>query len=155
MVANVRSKAIITTGFPQVDNLLATLEPKLQKKAIRKGTRRGAKEVFKDALQLVPVDFGTLHDTLAVRTAGGKENKLPRGTLGHTVVHRTTGAEDPFYSRFVEFGTVKWEGDRYIRIALYDNEKRVLSAVRQEMVRGVNEIAAKERMKFPPAFSRN
>ncbi len=146
-VRNVRTKAIITTGFPEVDDSLKTLDTKLQKKAIRKGTRRGAKEVHKAALQLVPIDTGTLQDTLTVRTAGGKENKLPRGTLGHTVVHRTTGAEDPFYSKFVEFGTVKWEGDRYIRIALYDNERQVLSAVRQEIVRGVNEIAAKERAK--------
>lgn len=146
-VRNVKTKSIITTGFPEVDNLLATLEPKLQKKAIRKGTRAGAKAVLVIAKRLVPIgedDGGTLQDTLTVRTSGGTgKGKLPRGTLGHMVTHRETGDEDPWYSHFVEFGTVKWVGDPYIRNALYDTKREILAVSRKAIIAGVNEIAAK------------
>lgn len=142
------AKNIITTGFREVDNLLATLEPKLQKKAIRKGTRAGAKAVLQKTLELVPIDTGTLHDTMKVRTAVGTgRGRLRRGNFGHMVTHVDRGADDPFYAHFVEFGTVKWEGDRYIRPALYDSKKEVLAEVRKELIKGVNEIAAKARSK--------
>lgn len=156
MAANVKGKSIITTGFPEVDNLLATLEVKLQRKAIRKGTRAGAKIVLQRAKQLVPFgqdDGGTLERTLTVRTAKrvvdsgtGKARKLKRGEeFGHEVTHRDTGSDDPFYAHFVEFGTVIWEGNQYIRPALYDTTSKVLAASRKAMIDGVNEIVNKAR----------
>ena len=85
-----------------------------------------------------------MQDTLLVRTSGGTgKGKLPRGTLGHMVTHRDTGDEDPFYAVFVEFGTVKWQGDPYIREALYDQKREILAVSRKAMIAGVNEIAAK------------
>lgn len=143
-VRNVKTKNIITTGFPEVDNLLATLEPKLQRKAIRKGLRAGAKLVRERAIALVPYDEGVLQDTLVVRSPKGTaRRKLPRGTLGISVTHRTTGDDDPFYAIWVEFGTVKWVGDPYIRPALYDRKVEILAASRRAIIAGVNEIAAK------------
>ena len=82
--------------------------------------------------------------SMIVKTAGGRgSGKLPRGTLGHTVTHKTTGAEDPFYAHFVEFGTQKWQGDRYIRLALYASDKEVLATSRKAIIAGVDEIARK------------
>jgi HK97 gp10 family phage protein len=161
-----RKKAIITTGFPEVDNLLATLETKLQKKAIRKGTRAGAKVVLAKAQAGVPIgDSGLLSETMVVRAAKVRayDKKLRRWEIGHTVMHLGKKASvltpdngsgrkrelDPFYSVFVEYGTRKWEGDQYIRPALLESKNAVLSAVRQEIVKGVNEIAAKARSKSP------
>ena len=143
-VRNVRNKAIATTGFPEVDDLLATLEPKLQRKALRKGTRAGAKAVMQLAKSLVPIGEGVLQQALTVRTAKGTgRGRLRRGTFGHMVTHRDTGADDPFYARFPEFGTVHWEGDSYIRPALYNSKGQVLSEARRAMIAGVKEIAAK------------
>ena len=140
------SASIIMTGDKEVDRLLATLEPKLQKKAIRKGTREGAKVVLERARSLVPVDTGTLLDTMTVRSAVGTgRGRLRRGTIGHMVTHRETGAEDPFYAHFVEFGTRVWQGDRYIRPALYDSAKQVVGASRKAIREGVEEIARKAR----------
>jgi HK97 gp10 family phage protein len=136
------------TGDKEIDAMLKTLEAKDMPKALRKGTRAGAKVVLEDARRLVPIDTGTLQDTLVVRTAKGRSGKrLPRGTFGHAVTHKDTGAEDPFYAHFVEFGTVKWDGDRYIRQALYDNEDRVRRTNRQEIARAVDAIAAKTKRK--------
>ncbi len=141
---------IILTGDKQVDRMLATLEPKLQKKAIRKGTREGAKIVLQRAKQLVPVDEGTLLRSMSVRTAkreGGQ--RLPRGTMGHSVQHvQRKGKGDPFYAHFVEFGTVKWEGHKYIRKALYDSRDQIVKANQEAIRAGVLEIAAKERAKI-------
>lgn len=151
MVQNVRSKAIITTGFPEVDNLLKTLEPKLQKKALRKGTRAGAKVVEQRARALVPHgDSGLLSETLTVRTAkvGPYFKKLKRSEIGHTVWHvqrggDTGGEDDPFYSVFVEYGTKFFRGDPYIKPALFDSKPRVLAEVRKAIIAGVDEIARK------------
>lgn len=145
MPANVKGKAIATTGFPEVDNLLATLEPKLQKKALRKGTRAGAKAVMQLAKQLVPIgETQVLQTTLTVRTAKGTgRGRFRRGTFGHMVTHRDTGVDDPHYAHFAEFGTIYWEGDAYIRPALYNSKTKVLSEARRAMIAGVNEIAAK------------
>ena len=152
-IANINSKSIITTGFPEVDDLLATLEKKLQRKAISKGTRAGAKVVAARARRFVPHDTGLLERTLTVRTAKrvvdsvtGKARKLKRGKeFGHEVTHRDTGSDDPFYSHFVEFGTVKWEGDPYIIPALFDSSSKVLAASRKAIIDGVAEIAKKAR----------
>ena len=60
------------------------------------------------------------------------------------VTHRDTGADDPHYSHFVEFGTVNWPGgDSYIRPALYNSKDQVLAASRHAMINGVLEIARK------------
>lgn len=150
-LGNVRTKNIITTGFPEVDNLLATVEPKLQRKAIRKGTRAGAKVVLPKARSFVPHDTGLLESTLTVRVAnrvvdeaGGGVRKLKRGKeFGHQVTHRRTGEGDPYYSHFVEFGTVFREADSYLRRALYESRREVLAASRKAIIAGVQEIAAR------------
>ena len=144
-------KNIITTGFPEVDNLLATLEDKLQRGPIRKGTRAGAHVVLPKAKAWVPHDRGVLESTLTVRVAnrvldesGKGTRKLKRGEeFGHKVTHRDTGADDPYYSHFVEFGTKFREADSYIRRALYDSTDQVLAASRKAMITGVKEIARK------------
>lgn len=136
------AKAVVTTGFPEVDHLLKTLENKLKRKAIRKGTRAGAKIVVARARALVPVDTGLLESTLTVRAA----KKVERGNIGHSVTHRQSWKEDPFYAHFVEFGTVRWPGGSpYIRPALYDSRTKVVAVARAAMKTGVDEISANAR----------
>ncbi len=150
--ANITNKSIITTGFPEVDNLLATLEDKLQKKAIRKGTRAGAKVVLNRSKSLVPHgETGVLQSTLTVRVAsrvvdesGKFLRKLKRGKeFGHMVTHRDTGDDDPYYSHFVEFGTVSQDEQGYIRQALWNSSEQVLSSARHALINGVLEIGLK------------
>ncbi len=148
-VGNVKTKNIITTGFPDVDNMLATLEDKLQRGPIRKGTRAGAKVVLSKAKSNVPHVSGDLDSTLTVRVAsrvvdesGKYLRKLKRGKeFGHMVTHRTTGDIDPHYGHFVEFGTVSQDEQGYIRQALWNSSEQVLSSSRRAMINGVLEIA--------------
>lgn len=58
---------IIVTGDKKLDVLLANLEPKMQRKAIKKATRESAK-LFKNRLKpTVPKDSGAMADAIQVR----------------------------------------------------------------------------------------
>ncbi len=148
-----RKRAIITTGFPEVDNLLATLEVKLQIKALKKGTRAGTKVVEQRARALVPQgDTGLLLRTLKVRAAkfGTYDRKLKKFEIGHTVIHvepggggGSGGEDDPFYSIWVEWKTKFHPAQPYIKPALFDSKPRVLAEVRKAIIAGVDEIARK------------
>ena len=152
------SASIVMTGDRQVDKMLATLLPKLQKKAIRKGTREGAKVVLNTAKSRVPVDEGNLLRTLKVRAAQKDpttRKPIKRGDIGHSVTHVGPkgeigrGTNDPFYSQFVEYGTVVIDPSRYLRSSLYDNQREVTRQSQKAIARGVEEIARKERIADP------
>lgn len=63
--------AIIVTGVAELDAALASLEPKLQKKGIRKATREAAKKVVmpvvKASIRAGAYDTGAMHDAVKVR----------------------------------------------------------------------------------------
>lgn len=117
----------IVTGDKALDKALEKLPLAMQKKPIRKGTRKVAKAVLVLAKQGAPIDSGELEDTLKVRAA-----KFPRrsGKFGHTII--AGEASDEPYWVFVEFGTVdrttgtgagrgSVEADPFLRPALYDS----------------------------------
>lgn len=60
-------QGIIVTGDKQLDRVLANLEPKMQKKHIKKATREVAKQVMARARQLTPVKTGALAASYQVR----------------------------------------------------------------------------------------
>ena len=61
------SKNIVITGDEELDRALARLEPKLQKKHIKKATRNIAKQVLARARMEVPRDTGTLAASFQVK----------------------------------------------------------------------------------------
>lgn len=152
-------------GDEQLDKMLRTLEPKLQKKAIAKGTRAGAKKVLLKSRSYVPKgDTLTLLKTLSVRAAKrDKGQRLSKGYQGHTVTHaakksvtaaargRGLGgkkgkyAGDPYYSIWQQWGASGRPGTEYLSNALYQSKGEVLSESRKAIATGVNEIAAKQR----------
>ena len=144
---------ISLTGDKQVDMMLRTLEPKLQKKALRKGTREGAKKVLEVAKSRVPVESGNLLRTMKVRAAKKDpttRSPMKRGDIGHAVTHVAPkghvgrGTLDPFYSQFVEYGTQYFQASRYLRSSLYDNQRAVVQANQRAVRKAVAEIGGKE-----------
>ena len=145
---------ISVSGLKPIDNMFKTLEPKLQKKALRKGTRDAAKVVLEKAKSRVPVDEGNLLRTMKVRSAQKDpttRRPLKRGEIGHAVTHVAPkgeygrGSLDPFYSQFVEYGTVVIDATRYLRSSLYDSRKQIVVA-NQKALRKEIPIIAREAM---------
>lgn len=152
--ATVQPKPLQVSGNKHIDMMFATLEPKLKKKALRKGTRAAAKVVLEKAKSRVPVDEGNLLRTLKVRAAQRDpttRRPLKRGEVGHSVTHVAPkgeygrGSLDPFYSQFVEYGTVVIDPSRYLRSSLYDSRRQIVRASQRELVREIPVIAREAR----------
>lgn len=126
---------VIVTGDKELDRLLASLTPKLQKKLSRQATRKSAKDiVLPEAKARVPEDTGDLADSLVVRAV-----KRSRGKIGHMVTTKDGFYKgDQFYGAFIEFGTkerkhksgkpvgqIRPHEFSYLRPAIYDNEERI------------------------------
>lgn len=114
----------LISDIAELDRKLAELPKKLRNKGATKATRAAAKIVLVDAKQLVPHDTGALEASIKVRAR--KRSRRNKGTVGHSV---TTSEGlfkgDEFYGGFVELGTEKWEGDPYLRPAIWGNQIRI------------------------------
>lgn len=117
------------TGIPDLKEALLGIAPKLRKRVLRNALAAGARLVRDAARRAAPVlkpEFrtpyrrpGTLRKAISVRTS-----KLARraGDVGVFVnVKPAKGAArgaksptDPFYGRFVQWGTVKMRGARFL-----------------------------------------
>lgn len=100
---NLSNVAFVTTGIEAIDRRLMSLEPKLQKKVIRKAQRDGAKDVLAAAKSLAPVKSGALKKNLKIRTIKRKKGQV--GLDIGTAAKDFTG--DQFYSSFLIYGTKK------------------------------------------------
>ena len=144
-------EGLIVTGDEQLDRTLAALEPKLQKRAIRKATRAASKQVLATARQRVPSDEGDLERSLKVRAL-----KRSRNRVGHQVLVSDGLFEgDEFYGGFVEFGTQQRfhkttgksvgridPGDfDFLRPSLYENRTTVLQIFNNTMRSELQQIA--------------
>jgi len=113
-------------GADETRKNLEALPEAISKDILRKVTRTIMKEdVLPAAQRRVPVDFGTLQDSLTVRVA-----KLRRGTkdVGHAVRTREGMFQgEAFYGGFIEYGWFHWKdgsfvpGKSYLRQSLYEN----------------------------------
>jgi HK97 gp10 family phage protein len=118
-------------GVEDVVAELRALVPKLRKRAIMNALRAGARVVRDDARRLAPVAFvpvrrrgavirmpGTVRKAISVRTS---KQATRAGDLGVFVnVKPAKGAlrgspRDPFYWRFLEFGTVRMRAHRFLQ----------------------------------------
>lgn len=101
--------AVDVTGWKELQRTLDTLEPKMSKRALRKGTRKGAQLVADMARSLVPVDEGDLEGTITVRA-----QRRSRTSLGHNMVVGTEqGGGEAYYAGFVNFGTRFQQADLF------------------------------------------
>ena len=144
------------TGDKAVDLVFSSLENNIKKKALRKGTRAAAKVVLEKAKSRVPVEEGNLLRTLKVRAAQRDpttRRPLQRGEIGHSVTHVAPkgefgrGSLDPFYSQFVEYGTVVIDPSRYLRSSLYDSRRQIVSENQKALRAEIPKIAQQHRLK--------
>lgn len=161
------AQAVIVTGLAQLDAVLASMEPKLQKKFTRKSLRAVAKKVTGAAKAIVQAEayhFGVIFKNLKVRALKRARNRLgvqmfvdrddlfvdylaaygrlPASIKGKKVPH--------YYLASIEFGYHRPDGTevpavRPMRRALYDNAnefKRFFVSDLQELIREASSKAA-------------
>jgi len=96
-----------TDGFEHIQKLLRQLPPILQKGALRKGIRAGAKIIAEEARRRVPVDTGALRKSIKVRAATRLRKKTAVGV--RVVAGEGDYKGDTFYGSFIEYGYWKQE----------------------------------------------
>jgi HK97 gp10 family phage protein len=132
-------KLVIVTGFAELDAKLKSLPPKLQRKFVRGGLRKGANRVVRDAKKIIrneAYDTGAYFRALKVRSLKRSRKRVgvsvhgPREKLFAAYAakhegkppHPAKGESDPFYyPAAIEFGTDTRPPVRPMRRALYDN----------------------------------
>ncbi len=108
-------------GFRELDRAFARLEKGPTAEQEREALRAGGQLIVEEARRLVPVDTGTLRDSIAVtddRDARvyGKVNGAAVSVFVGPV--GSTGEGDVFYARFVEFGTRRHGAQPFMRPAI-------------------------------------
>lgn len=137
--------SVTLTGDKELDARFKQLEPKIAKRGVSVATRAAAKDVLEEAKRLVPVDSGDLEASLTVRVArrAARGRRLGRGVRGHTVTTREGLFQgEQFYGGFVEFGTEKWEGDAFLRPALFGREAQARAIFKKVLSQAVRNSAA-------------
>lgn len=113
-------------GLGELIKNLNSLPDKLEKKVIRAAVRKGANIIRDKARQNVQKDTGNLQKSII--TSGVKVT----GKIAFRVSlkqRKTKNSKDPYYGRFVEFGTSKTPAHPFMRPALDESESEVLEIV--------------------------
>lgn len=129
----------VTVDIREVTRALKELEPKVQKKIVKKAMRKGMKIVQQSAKDHAPVETGTTKDAIKVRAA-----KLGRKSIGIDVrVGEGEYKGETYYAAFLEYGTSKMEPKPFMRTA-YDTKKdQVQEITVQEILQIIEEEADK------------
>lgn len=122
-------------GLKEVIKNLKELEPKVQKKVVRKALREGTKIVQKEMQGEAPTDTGALKKSIKVRA--GKQKKH---SLSVKVETDKSQFPDQYYSAFVEFGTSKQPAQHFMENAFKAKEDEA----RQRMVEALKDGIEKE-----------
>ena len=139
-------------GIPDCKEALLALVPKLRKRILRNALASGARVYRDDAKRLTPIlktrskyrNVGTVRNAIKVRTS---KQSTRRGDVGVFVNVRPAkggqrGAKnpnDPFYWRFLEFGTTKMSGRRFLTNATKKTTE-VLAKITASLVKSLEKI---------------
>lgn len=147
-------------GLRELSQLMQKLPVEVARKHLVKGLKAGAKPVRDEAEARAPVlkepdprrRAGTLkrniriatvrqtdHDAavkVGVRKLGAKAItafKFKQWKAGRGIVGGAFNPDDPFYARFVEFGTSKMGAQPFLRPALYAQKETAIERMRQNL----------------------
>lgn len=147
-------------GLDRLNRKLAKL-PAVAKQMIRQAMEAKANEIVAMMKNLVPVDDGTLRDSI-----GWTWGKAPKGSLTLASVQATgdsdmtltiyAGNKDAFYARWVEFGTARHENgglfagsihpgttaQPFFFVSWRANKRRTVRAVRKASRDAAKKVAA-------------
>lgn len=131
------------SGFDEVLKVFKTLEPKLQKKALRPALRAGAKVIQKSAKQKAHRDSGLNAKFIKVKSL-----KRSRGQIGVMIQTGTREqlqipkSDKGYYPFTEEFGTRKRPAHAYMKPALSEKHQEATRAVGKELGKRQDKIIA-------------
>lgn len=111
-------------------------------KSLVAATRKAFKPVLADALSRVPVDEGTLRDSLKL-TVVRPELGEPVLRVGLRVAKRRKGESAHWRWHFVEFGTADATAKPFLRPAMDRNEGQMLADLKTAIAKEIARIAKK------------
>lgn len=152
------SVTVEVRGLKELRAALLKLPVKMQGAAIYSALNAGAQPIKKDAQARVPVRTGVVKR--AIRVSRSKVNKGKDGLtevmvnvkkLGRKEVRAFKAAggksganpNDPYYWRFLEFGTSKMPAKPFLRPAFESNKGRSLEAIRKKLGQAIEHQARK------------
>ena len=141
------ASTVFTFGVEELDARLKAMPISLQKKGVRKATRRAAKLVLDEARKLAPVKSGALKKSLSVRARKRSRAKDKVHDVAHLIVQKgALFAGRQYYGGFQEYGTkkrtssqgenrgaIKSEAFWYLRPALYRKKHEKFFVFVQEL----------------------
>lgn len=132
-------KLVTVNGIAALQRKLRRLPIELQEKHNQDATRAGAEVVAERARDGVVKDSGDLAQTIKTR----KKNTKNRFLKAAVVRPVKTKGIDPYYWRFVEFGTIKMSAKPFLRPAFDARTTQAIRAYRDKMRSGLKQEAKK------------
>lgn len=126
------NNAVILTGVKEIDRKLKTLEPKLQKKVLRKAMRAGMKGIQQEIKARMPKDSG--ETARGVKTRAGKNQK--RGSISIEV----RSQDDNYIAKWLEFGTSKMAARPTFRPVFDEKGDEARAKTEREILKGIDGI---------------
>ena len=147
------AEAMKVEGLAELQFALNELPRRLARKSIQKALRAAALPIRDDARSRVPVSSGTVRRNIVVqrsRVFTGKDGKF--GVLVRVrrmnKSARAKGMSDPFYWRFLEFGTSKMPARPFLRPSFEGNKQAAVDTIAAQLREAIA-TAAKELNRGP------
>jgi HK97 gp10 family phage protein len=146
-MARSRNGLVVVTGVPAIDRRLKTLEPKVQRKYVRKSIRSGLKVVAAGVKAEAPAVTGATRRAVKVRAVkqrrrGAIEMEV-RIAADETTVKVSAGTgKRAFIPAIVEFGRKGVEPDPFARRAYEAKGDLARDIAQRELVAGVEKEAS-------------
>ncbi len=144
-MANVEIK-----GLRELMLALEKLPAEVQKKPVQQALRAAAKPMRDAAIANASAfrDTGTVEKNIKVvrsKVYNGKNyvHGVVLRVLNSSKRRRAKGMGDPFYWKFLEFGTVHAPARPFLRPAFESNKDRALQIIRERLARGIENEARK------------
>jgi len=126
---------IVTRGFDEVIKNISTLDKRVRKKHVRASMRMGLKPIKADVEERVPQETGDLAASIKIRS--GKRKVV----AGKEVIRMkvSCGYEDTFYGKFVNYGTINFEGAFFVERAFEAHKKTSADITKDELWKRVQQ----------------
>lgn len=140
--------AVVITGIKRLDRRLRTLEPRVQKKVLRRAMRSGMKVVAEAVKAEAPVDTGTMKGAVKVRAVKRRRRgsiELEVRILADESTRRTSAktGKTVFYPAVVQYGTDKRPANAFMTRAYVRSGERARQTTLRELRDGVEREASR------------
>lgn len=134
-------------GFRELERALAEDLPRATaRNTLRRTAVNSMARIERAAKSKVPVDDGTLRDSITTKNAKAQRQagsvKFARST-GVEVMTGPTGRQEGGYGAFQEFGTVKMAANPFMRPAADTEGQNVIDEVRDELAAQIEKAKAR------------